>query len=81
MNDDELAQLDRYEAIDNLLRWGNAVGGEMGGAHEVNFCRAEIARDLRKLGVTDAEMSAAVRWGIRGRLDRRRRLDAIRDGS
>lgn len=63
---------ERLDAIDGLLKWGDAVGGEVGGSFDISMCRKAVARDLRRVGVTDAEMSAAVRHGFRKEFARRR---------
>lgn len=62
---------DRLAAIARLLSWGDAVGGEIGGRREVCDCRRAIGADLRLLGITDEEMSTAVRTSIRVELARR----------
>jgi hypothetical protein len=62
---------DRLAAIARLLSWGDVIGGEFGGRSEISRYRRRIGADLRLLGITDEEMSTAVRTSIRVELARR----------
>jgi hypothetical protein len=63
---------ERQAAIDRLLGWGNEIAGGV----RAREYRESIAADLRILGVTDCEMNAAVRAGIRRRRAEERRASS-----